>query len=192
MNRTRRYQLLYLLALLGLAALALGVYLWTGVTGLVAFAVLLLVPGRIGGHYLRSLFLGRKLFDRRQFNQSIDASNAFLADLQRQPWRRHFIYFQYAFYSWDVEAMARNNIGAARMELGDLDQAERGLRDALRRDPDYPLPYFNLGVIAHVRGDTDEGERLISVAAEKGYAGGSIDKAIERVAAAYARFQARG
>jgi hypothetical protein len=42
-----------------------------------------------------------------------------------------------------------------------------------------------------VRGDAAEGERLISVAVEKGYSGGSTDKLIERGAAAYARFQAR-
>jgi tetratricopeptide (TPR) repeat protein len=167
-------------------------YLWAATAGLVALAVGLLVPGRIGGHYLRNLFLGRKLFDRHRFDESVGASNAFLADLRRQPWRRHFIYLQYAFYSWDVEAMARNNLGAARMELGNLEQAERDLQDALRRDPDYPLAYFNLGIIAHARGDADEGERLISAASERGYTGGPIDKAIERVAAAYARFQARG
>lgn len=192
MHRTRRYQLLYVLAALFLLALAFLVYLWADVAGLLAFAVLLLIPGRIGGRYLSNLFLSRKRFDQRRFNEAIDAGNAFLDDLQRQAWRRHFIYFHYAFYSWDVEAMAHNNIGAARMELGDLDRAERDLRYALQRDPDYPLPYFNLGIIAHVRGDAAEGERLISVAAEKGYTGGPIDKLIDRVAAAYARFQARG
>lgn len=192
MNRTRRYQLLYLLAGLILAALALAVYRWTGLAGLLTLAVVLLVPGRIGGRYLGNLFLGRKLFDRRRFNEAIDAGNAFLADLRRQPWRRHFVYVHYAFYSWDIEAMAHNNIGAARMELGGLDQAERDLRYALQRDTDYPLPYFNLAVIAYVRGDAAEGDRLVSVAAEKGYTGGSIDKLIERVAAAYARFQAPG
>lgn len=192
MNRSRRYQLLYAVAALVLLALALAVYLWSGLAGLMALAVLLIIPGRIGGYYLYNLFRSRKLISESRFEEGANAARAFLAELQRQPWRRHFIYCHYAFYTWDVEAMTRNNIGAARMELGELDEAERELRAALQKDPDYPLPYFNLAVIAHVRRDTVEGDRLISVAAEKGYTGGPIDEAISRVGAAFARLQARG
>ena len=90
------------------------------------------------------------------------------------------------------EAMARNNIGAARMELGEIDRAERDLRSALQNDTDYPIPYFNLAVIAYVRDEPAEGDRLIALAAEKGYSGGHLDRTISRVAAAYARIQARG
>jgi len=192
MSRTRRYQLLYVLAVLILLALVGLTCLWAGVAGLVAAAVLLVLPGRVGGYYLGDLFRGRKLIDQLLFNQGIDASKAFLADVQRQPWRRHFIYCHYAFYTWDVEAMAHNNIGAGHMELGDLDEAERDLRYALQKDPDYPLPYFNLGVIAYVRGDATAGDRLILVAGEKGYTGGQVDRLISRVAETYARLQARG
>jgi tetratricopeptide (TPR) repeat protein len=192
MNRTRRYQLLYGLAMLVLAALAFLVYLGTGVAGLVALAVLLIVPGRIGGYYLKDLFRSRGLFSEGRFNEAIDAGKAFLADLQRQPWRRHYIYCHFGFYTWDVEAMAYNNVGAARMELGELDQAERDFRYAWQKDPEYPLPPFNLAIIAHVRGDAAEGEGLITVAAEKGYTGGSLDQLVSRVGVAYARLQVRG
>ena len=191
MSRTRRYQLLYVLALLVLAALALVVHAWIGLAGLAAFGVALLIPGRVGGHYLRDLFRCRTLLDRERFNEGIEAGETFLADLRRQPWRRHLIYCHYGVYTWDVEAMARNNIGAARMELGEIDRAERDLRSALQNDTDYPIPYFNLAVIAYVRDEPAEGDRLIALAAEKGYSGGHLDRTISRVAAAYARIQAR-
>ncbi len=191
MSRTRRYQLLYGLALLVLAAVAVAVYVWAGLVALVAFGIALLVPGRLGGHYLRDLFRCRTLADRQRFNEAIGAGQAFLADLQRQPWRRHFIYCHYGIYTWDVEAMARNNIGAARMELGEIDEAERDLRHALQNDPDYAIPYFNLAVIAYVRGEAAEGDRLVALAAERGYSGSPLDRTISRVAAAYARLQAR-
>jgi tetratricopeptide (TPR) repeat protein len=190
-SRTRRYQLLYILAVLMLAALSLLAHLWAGIAGLAALAVVLLVPGRVGGYCLENLFRSRKLFTQGRFNEAIDAGKTFLADLERQPWRRHFVYCHYGFYTWDVEAMALNNIGAAQMELGDVEQAERSLRLALQKDPDYPLPCFNLAIVAYVRGDAAEGDRLVSMAAEKGYSGGAVDKAISRVGAAYAQLQAR-
>jgi tetratricopeptide (TPR) repeat protein len=190
MRRTRRYQLLYAFAVLVLTALVVASYAWAGLAGFVAAGVVLLIPGRLGATYLRDLFRSRALVDRRRFQEGIEAGNAFLATLQRQPWRRHLVYCHYSIYTWDVEAMARNNIGAARMELGELEQAERDLRHAVQNDPDYAIPYFNLAAIAYARGDAAEGDRLITLAADKGYSGGSLDQLVSRVSAAYARLQA--
>lgn len=191
MSRTRRYQLLYVLAVLVLTALVVAIYAWTGTAGFVAVGLMLLIPGRVGGYYLRDLFRSRVLVGQTRFREAIEAGNAFLADLQREPWRRHLIYCQYGIYTWNVEAMARNNIGAARMELGEIDQAERDLRHAIRSDADYAIPYFNLAVIAYVRGEAAEGDRLIGLAAARGYSGGTLDQLISRVGAAYARLQAQ-
>ena len=191
MSRTRRYQLFYVLAVLALTALVVAVYASAGMAGFVAVGLLLLVPGRVGGYYLGDLFRSRVLVDQRRFHEAIEAGHAFLADLQREPWRRHLIYCHYGIYTWNVEAMARNNIGAARMELGEIDQAERDLRHAIRNDADYAIPCYNLAVIAYVRGEAAEGDRLIALAADKGYSGGHLDRLISRVGAAYARLQAK-
>lgn len=191
MNRVLRFKLLYVLAVVFVGLLVVAIYVRTGIVSLVAAAILLIVPGRIGGHYLGNLFRSRKLISLSRFDEAIEAGKAFLEELRRQPWRRHFIYCFFGFYTWDVEAMARNNIGAARMQLGDIEKAERDLRDALEKDPDFPIAYFNLAIIAYVRDDTVRGDNLISVAAEKGYSGGSIDTLISRVGEAYARLQAR-
>ena len=88
-------------------------------------------------------------------------------------------------------ASALHNLGHACLHLGDIEQAERDFRDALEKDPDFPIAYFNLAIIAYVRDETVRGDNLISVAAEKGYSGGSIDALISRVGEAYARLQAR-
>lgn len=189
MSRTRRYLLLYLLAVLVLTALVLASYARAGMAGFLVVGVALLVPGRVGSYYLRDLFRSRMLVDQGRFQAAIEAGNAFLADLQRQPWRRHLVYCHYGVYTWDVEAMARNNIGAALMELGEIDRAERALRQALQSDAEYAIPHFNLAVIAHVRGDPAEGDRLIALAAEKGYSGDPLDRQISRVGAAFARLQ---
>jgi tetratricopeptide (TPR) repeat protein len=191
MNRVLRFKLLYVLAVVFVGLLVVAIYVRTGTVGLVAAAILLIVPGRIGGYYLGKLFRSRKLISLSRFDEAIEAGKAFLEELRRQPWRRHFIYCFFGLYTWDVEAMARNNIGAARMQLGDIEKAERDLGDALEKDPDYPIPYFNLAIIAYVRDDTVRGDNLISVAAEKGYSGGSIDNLISRVGEAYAHLQAR-
>lgn len=192
MSRTLRYKLLYAAAVLTLSFLVILIILQTDrVVGLMAAAIVFLVPGRIGGYYLRKLFRSRSLVSSSRFTEAIEAGKEFLEDLHRQPWRRHFIYCFFGLYSWDVEVMARNNIGAAHMQLGDLERAEADLRYAIGKDPDCPLPYFNLAIIAYVRGDTVEGDKLISVAAQKGYSGGAVDRLIHRVGDAYSRLQAR-
>jgi tetratricopeptide (TPR) repeat protein len=190
MNRTHRYKLFYGVALLAFALAAGLIGVKAGGGGLMAVAIVCLLPGRIGGYYLKDLFRSRKLADQLRFNEAIDAGDTFLADLRRQPWRRHFIYCFFGFYSWNVEAMARNNIGAARMQLGKIEQAAADLRHAMANDPDYPLPYFNLAIIAHVQGRVIEGDNLLSIAAAKGYSGGPVDRLISGVGAAYAGLQA--
>ena len=191
MSRTRLYPLVYALAAAGLTALVVLSYMAAGMTGFFVCGLLLLVPGRLGAYFLRDLFLSRILVDRKQYREAIAAGTAFLAALERQPWRRYLVYCHYNAYTWDPEAMARNNIAAAHLELGELDEAEKELRRALRKDADYAIPYFNLAVIAYVRGDAAEGDRLIALAAQKGYTAGRIDQLITRISAAYARVQAR-
>jgi tetratricopeptide (TPR) repeat protein len=193
MSRTFRYKLVYIATLLAIAALVLGLLIMQTIStvGLVAIAVALLVPGRIGGYYLKNLFLSRKLIDLSRFDEAVEAGQKFLEDVQRQPWRRHFIYCFFGLYTWDVEAMARNNIGAAHMHLGDIDKAESHFQYVLEKDPDYPLPYMNLAIISCVRGNTTEGDKLRSIAAEKGYSGGPVDRLISKVGGAYSHFQGR-
>ncbi len=94
-------------------------------------------------------------------------------------------------YTRDVEAMALNNLGAARLELGDLDQVEAPLRQALALDPDYPIPYVNLAHLAALRGDVEAAERASSAAKRLGYHDTRVDALIRRVSSALAGVEGR-
>lgn len=191
MNRTRRYKLIYaivLVAAVAIAALIVVLIPHPGVLLLLAAAIL--VPGRLGAVFLKDLFRSRQLVSASRFHEAADAAERFLGDVRRQPWRRHFILCFFGIYTWNVEAMALNNLGVAQMHLGELDRAEANLRAALDRDPEYAIPYFNLAAVAYARGQTSEGDALVSVARDKGYTGGSIDAIVSRVSEAYAKIQA--
>ncbi len=85
--------------------------------------------------------------------------------------------------------MTLNNFGAAEMELGRIDAAEMHLGQALALDEAYPIPYYNLAVIAAVREDHVRSDQLVSKARQLGYSRSDIDKAITRIGSAYARIQ---
>lgn len=192
MTRTHRYMVIYIAALVaavGLVALLLAYVQNFGV--LIAIAVAALVPGRAGAVALRDLFRSRSLAAEDRYQEAAVAAERFLETVRRQPWRRHFIYFFFGFYTWDVEAMALNNLGVARMHLGDLDQADTALAAALDRDRDYPIPYFNRAMIAYVRERTEEGNALLAAAKQRGFADDRIVRIVAQVSEAYARFQAR-
>jgi hypothetical protein len=122
--------------------------------------------GRIGGYYLSDLLRSRNLAGQARFNEAIDAGTAFLKGLQGQPWRRHFIYCCFGFYRWTVEATARNNIGAARMQLGEIERAEADLRHAVAKTRTTRCHTFNLAIIAHVQRQAIKGDNLLSIAAD--------------------------
>lgn len=189
---TRRSQRLifYTLALGALILGALVIYLTTGsYVAILIYAVILLVPGRIGGLYLKNLFLSRSLLNRSRPAEAIDAGHRLLVELERQPWRRFFIFCFWGVYTWNVEAMALNNIGAAYLEMGKLDQSEDYLQRAIEKDASYAIPYANLAIISYARGNKMEGNRLINIAKKYGYTGAVEDQIISKVAAAYANVQ---
>lgn len=192
MSRTRRYMIGYIAVLVAAAGLVALLVTYVHSTAvLIAIAVAALVPGRIGAVALRDLFASRSLAAQRRYQEAAIAAERFLETVRRQPWRRHFIYFFFGIYTWDVEAMALNNLGVARMHLGDLDQADAALAAALDRDGDYPIPYFNRAMIARVRGRTEESDALLAAAKKRGYSGDRIDRIVSEVSEAYARLQAR-
>ena len=191
MTRTLKYKLLYVVvsaALLAVIALIF-VALEPGPTGLLVAAVVLLVPGRVGAYFLRELFLSRRHVGAERYENGIASAERFLEQLDRQPWRQHFIYCFFGIYTWNTRAMALNNLGAAKMELGRIDEAEVPLGEALALDEDYPMPYYNLSIVEAVREDHARSDHLLAKARQLGFQPSTVDKAIMRVGAAYARVQ---
>ena len=165
------------------------VYLDLSVVSIMIVALLLLIPGRLSAYFLRDLLRSRRHIDAREYENSIAAAKRFLTSLDQQPWRQGFVFFSFCFYTWSARAMALNNIGAAEMELGRLEVAKTHLARSLALDDAYPIPYYNLAVIASVCGDQERSDRMMSTAQQLGYSGGALDKAIARVGAVCARVQ---
>jgi tetratricopeptide (TPR) repeat protein len=134
-----------------------------------AAAALFLVPGRVQGALWRDFFRGRHAVDQGDFRRAQQQFQLFLERLQRRPWLRHAIYLAWSFYTWNAEAMTRNNLGVCHIAHGDLESAEAELKRARDLDPGSPLPYFNLAVVAHCRGAADEADNLLAQAARLGY-----------------------
>lgn len=149
--------------------------------------VALLAPGFIGRMLLRDLLASRALINAGAYEQALGAAQRFLSDLQRRPWIRHAIWTQYGVYTLSVEAMASNNGGAALLELKRFAEARVMLEHARQADPAYPIPIYNLAVIAKLEGDETESQLLISEAAARGFAGGQLDAIVQAVGEAYAR-----
>ena len=127
--------------------------------------------------------------ETERYENGIAASERFLRSLDQQPWRQHFIYCFFGIYTWNTRAMALNNLGAAEMELGRIDAAETHLGQALTLDEAYPIPYYNLAVIAAVREDHELSDRMMSKARQLGFSRSAIDQAITRIGSTYARVQ---
>lgn len=153
---------------------------------------LVLVSGRMAaGYCLRNLFRARDLVDDGQIEQAIATSKAFLSDLAREPWRRHFMHFFIDVQTRNAEAMAHNNIGAASLNAGALDEAKAHFEKALDYDPNYAVAYFNLSIIASVKGDLAGAGRYAAIATRNGYKGGSFTQLLSQVSSAHARAVAK-
>lgn len=191
MSRTAKYKLVYAIVVVLSLAIAfwLVIVLRHEMAWLLVIGLALLAPGRIAGHYLKDLFRARRLLERKAYLEAIEASERFLGSIAAEPWRRHLIYLMFSVYTWNVEAMARNNLGAAYLMRGHLDEAAQHLNEAKALDEGYPIPYYNLAIIESVRGRIEEGERLFSDAAKRGFKSSATDHMLEAVSRAFAEVQ---
>ena len=193
MTRTLARKLEYGATLVALGVVTAGPLLWVRAPGWVwlVTGALLLIPGRIAGHYFRDLFTGRRLMDARRFAEAIPHFERFLEHIRAQPGLKKFIWLSAGIYTRDVEAMALNNLGAVRLELGELDRVEAPLRQALVLDPDYPIPYVNLAHLAVLRGDTAMAADASSAAKRLGYNATRIDALLNHVSSSLATLEGR-
>lgn len=171
MSRTARAKLAYLTVLLGLLGLVIllvqasGPTLGTGAL----LAAVLLVPGRVHAVLLRDLFRGRRALERGQPEAARAHLERFLAELPHHPVRRHATWLAGWVYTPSAEAMARNHLAAALLELGQRDEADAELQRALDVDPLYPLPWVQRAVLARADGREADARRAWATARRLGY-----------------------
>lgn len=178
-----------------LAAIGAGVLLAVAVggwAGLLAAALLMLLPGRIQGFFYRDFFRGRRLFSQGRYADAVPHFERFLAAVRARPWIKRLLWLQFAAYTTDIEAMTLNNLGGAHIQLGNLDAGERYLREALAIDARYPVALYNLSRVAAVRGDEADAERLLAEAARLGFSGGGIDALLQAAGERLAHLEGRG
>jgi tetratricopeptide (TPR) repeat protein len=191
MTRTERYKIQYFASIAAYAAIA-AVLLWQfgfqPIT-IVVVALLLFVPGRIQGFLWRDLYTGRRLLESGSFSSSVTASEQFIQHVESKPWLRRLWWLQGAIYTRDPVAMARNNIGAAHLELGQFDDAKRAFSEAVALDAEYAVPQFNLAMIAGLEEDDAEKEHRLERAAALGYSQSAIDNFVRNAGAVLARFE---
>jgi Flp pilus assembly protein TadD len=107
--------------------------------------------------------------------------------LERRPWLRHAIWTQAGVYTLNVESMALNNAGAALLELRRFDEAQTTLERARTLDRFYPIPLFNLAIIAKIHDDEAASDRLLADAAALGFVNSDLDRLHAMVGESYAR-----
>lgn len=196
MNRTVRLKILCVVVLLVLLALALllsaALFPELGLLAMFAVALLLFVPGRIQGVFFRDFFRGRRLLEIGRPAEALVPFRRFLVQVQRKPRQKRLLWLSWAIYSTDIEAMTWNNIGAAHTELGEWSAAREALSRALATDDQYPIPHFNLALIASAEGDRQEAQRELDAARRLGYRETSIDQLIMQAGSLLARIEGRG
>lgn len=192
MNRTLRYKITYVVLIFAGLGAMVGVYvLFPSTYTLVALAIILLIPGRIQGMLFRDLFRGRRLYDLERFEESLHHSKRFLELIRAKPHWKKYLWLSFSIYTPDVEAMVLYNLGTARLQLGRLEEARADFEAALEIDPLYPLPFYNLAVLAELAGRRDLAERYLNQAALRGYRRTSIDEVIHESQGILARIEGR-
>lgn len=181
MTRTTKLKIGYfmVLVLLVIAALAVSAVFRSSLAALVLIAAVLLLPGRIQAIVYRDLYTARRLMAAGKAEESIECTRRFLGMIRRNPGNKKLLWASWSVYTVDVEAMALNNLGAAHLERGEVEAAEKAFEEALRLDPEYAIPSFNLAVIAGARGDRAAAERHVARAVKHGYRIVKVERAIQ-------------
>lgn len=194
MTRTLRYKLAHVAVLLGCVVSLVVLLIWLRVEPITVLlaALACVVPGRVQGHFWRSFFRGRRALGGGRYEAAIEHFESFLEQLVRRPWLKSLIWLAGAIYTRDIAVMTLNNIGAAYLQLGHWTSAAEYLERALSKDPECPLPHFNLAVLAQVRGEEEEALRLLARANELGYRRTSVDRLIHTTGELLARVEGLG
>ena len=192
-THTLQHKVKYVASLAALGVAVCGPLLWFQVPlwGWALAVLMLLIPGRIAGHYYRDMLTGRRLMDARRFAEAIPYFERFLKRIEARPGLKRLIWLSAGIYTRDVEAMALNNLGASRLELGQLDQVEAPLRRSLAIDPDYAIPYVNLAQLALLRGDSEAAAAASSEANRLGYRGSRVVDSFRRASGTLAELEGR-
>lgn len=171
MKHTTKYNLVYLVLIMGVfgGALGYGVYFRRPFIPIFAIVVIFLFPNVIQGFFWHEFFLGRHLIRQGKWEGAISHLEKFLDQLQKSPWLKFLILLRWASYTNQVEAMALSNLGVAQVNTAQLEKAEQSFKKARELDPGYAIPYFNLALIELLRSHESRARELWQSSQSLGY-----------------------
>ncbi|MBN1900129.1 hypothetical protein JW926_02235 [Candidatus Sumerlaeota bacterium] len=181
MKHITKYNLAYLVSILVLFGLSVvtGAYFKKPAIPVLGLSVLLLFPGAIQRFYWHEFFLGRRLILLGKLHEAKEHFDKFLDQLQTYPWLKKLIHLRWTAYTGSIEAMAWSNLGMIHINRGEIDSAETAFLKASGVDPDYPVPFFNLSLIALLKDNQDDARRLWQKARDLGYRKGNFEQMLE-------------
>jgi tetratricopeptide (TPR) repeat protein len=193
MSRTAKRKVLYvalLVVVLSIAVLVLNAFDYK-LGAFLGVTLVLLLPGRVQGHYWRQFFRARDLVTQRRYREAEPVFEQFLERVQRQPRLKWLIWMNYGVFTRDVEAMTLNNLGVCALEEGRFGAAEKHLNKAAALDPANPLPYYNLAIVQQALGRGEAAQREWLRSQELGYRRTPFDMVIHRAGELLTRVEGR-
>jgi tetratricopeptide (TPR) repeat protein len=171
MKHITKYNLLYLVFILVVFGLSLliGIYFGKPAIGIMGLFVVILFPGAIQGLLWHEFYLGRRLVSMGQLQEARVHFEKFLDKIRIHRWMKKLIHLRWAAYTGDIEAMTWSNLGLIHINRGEVDQAESAFEKASEIDPSYPVPCFNLSLIALIKGRDADARDLWQRAGDLGY-----------------------
>ena len=193
MNRTLLRKLLYPALLLTIFGLLIGLFLRGKISTIDLFGIALglLLLGRLINYPLRHFYQGLHAFKQQKLDEAERSFHIFLERAERRPWIKRLVWWSFGVYTFDLEAMAWNNLGAIYIRQGRLAEAKNCLEKAIALDPKYPKPFFNLAVSAIGEGQTELSTQYFEEAKKLGYAGDSFDQFLTTIQEEYAKVNAK-
>jgi tetratricopeptide (TPR) repeat protein len=173
MSRTDLYRLIYILVaacFTGLANFAiLHEGLEAGYSWLFISVGLVLLGIKVQHYFWQDHFLGRHEHKMRRWNESLEASQKFIREVEIKPRLRHLVWLSYMVTSRDIVAVTQNNVACAYMAMGDFSHAEVYLSEALKRDPLYPVPHLNRAKIQLAMNNEESARRELGECRRLGF-----------------------
>jgi hypothetical protein len=96
---------------MGGISLAVGWYFSFRPSALNVIALLLAIPGRIAALAWREFYAGQRALKLGDLERARASFTTFIEKVRAQPWLKRLMYFKWGIHTWDIEAMALNNLG---------------------------------------------------------------------------------
>lgn len=140
-----------------------------GLASILAVQLLIIWHNRKQKENLKNFNIARKLHKQGRYNEAITMFLTYLKEVKARPDQGKTTLLNFGVYTNSSIAMSYNNIGAACIEMGYYQKAIESLERAIEVDGEYAIPYYNLAIVATIRGNDELFNRYMSKISALGY-----------------------